>query len=200
MSVLLSLAMALTIFTPFSSAYAKEKNGNGKNEKNEKMVQVVLYSDEDGVIMAEVPKSYEKEYKTKLKDSDFRNAEIQRSLGANTFAVTASTSSVYYMRKAEVIKMVDSLDKSFNWSTYISNPLTDVLVGKAVAIITKSNFYGALTGVLGWSTSWIAGKHEMWWKDSAIMILRKQITGVKMTVTPGPPSGYPAAYITYTRY
>jgi hypothetical protein len=31
------------------------------------------------------------------------------------------------------------------------------------------------------------------------MILRKQITGVKMTVTPGPPPGYPAAYITDIR-
>lgn len=203
MVVILSLVMALTVFTPFSSASAKGNNGNiGNSGNNAKTVQVVLYSDEDQVITAEVPKSYEQVYLAKLVDPNFRNAEIQKSSGSgvNTLAATTESSSVYYMTKPDVIRMVASLDKSTNWSAYISNPLTDKLVTVAVAVITRSTVAGVVAGVMTWTTAWVWAKQEAWWKDSLIMILRKQITGVKLTVTPGPASGYPAAYITLTRY
>lgn len=196
------------IVTPSSSAPAKGDNKNSGN--NENTVQVVLYSDNDSVIMTEVPKNYENEYSAKLKDSNFRNAEIKKSLGVNLSTATVNSigldaiapegSSVYYMRKAEVIKMVDAMDSSFNWGPYISNPLTDLLIGKAVSVITKRTTYGIIAGVLTWSGAWVMGKQLDWWKTSEIMILRKQITGVKLTVTPGPPSGYPAAYVVLTRY
>lgn len=104
------------------------------------------------------------------------------------------------MTKSDVIRMVDSMDNSINWSFNISNPLTDLVLGKAVNIITKSTTYGVISGILTWSASYVMSQQLSWWKDSEIMILKKQITGVKLTVTPGPASGYPAAYITLTRY
>lgn len=135
--LLCSLVLLIGCILPIKPAFAKENNGGN----NEKMVQVVLYSDKDQVIMSEVPKNYEKEYLAKLEDSTFRNAEIQKSLGVNTSPETAnpnvafaaaSAAYVDYMTKSDVIRMVDSMDDSINWSLYISNPLTDLLVTTAV--------------------------------------------------------------------
>lgn len=150
--------------------------------------------------MSQVPKVYEEEYRTQLKDPIFRNDEIRKSLGTAA-TVKASSSFVDYMTKSDVIRVVDSLDNSANWSAYISNPLSDKMVATACAVITKSAIVGTVAGVLTWTTSWVMSKQESWWKDSAVMILKKQITGVKLTVTPNNTgSNYPAAYITLTRY
>lgn len=39
----------------------------------------------------------------------------------------------------------------------------------------------------------IISAHDNWWKESAMMILRRQIRFVRMTLTPNP-GGYPAMY------
>lgn len=205
--LLCSLVLLIGCILPINQAFAEE-NSDGNNEE---MVQVVLYSNEDQIIMSEVPKIYEQEYLAKLEDPNFKKAEIQKSLGVNALPETASVNAVVpyaspkpyvsYMKLPDVIKHLAAMDKSFNWSLYISNPLTDAVIGKAVSFITKKSIIGWIAGVMTWTASWVMSKQEAWWKDSEIMILRKQIKGVKLTVTPNNTgSNYPAAYITLTRY
>jgi hypothetical protein len=202
-SLLCSLVVLLGCLVPVNLASAQENNGsinsngNNNNKNNDKLVEVELFSDDGQIIIAQVPKSYEKEYRDQIKNSDFRKIQIQNSKNGN---MLRASSYVDYMTKSDVIRMVDSMDDSINWSLYISNPLTDLLVTTAVSIITKKTTYGIIAGALTWTASYVMSKQLEWWKDSEIMILRKQITGVKLTVTPGPASGYPAAYITLKRY
>ncbi|QNK86419.1 hypothetical protein H7992_14245 [Sporosarcina sp. resist] len=188
---LCSLVLLIACILPVNLAFAE---GN-----DEELVKVVLYSDEDQVIISEVPKIYEQEYLAQLENPEFRSSEIRNSSGINTLTRAAQKPAyVKYMTKADVLKIVDHMDASFNWQYYISNPLTDTVIAKAVALLTKNNFIGVSLGVLAWSAADLANRQEAWWKESAIMILRGKITGVKLTVTPGP--GYPAAYIITTRY
>lgn len=190
--VLCSLVLLLACILPVNFAFAEENN--------EELVRVILYSDEEQVIISEVPKFYEQEYLAQLENPEFRSSEIQNSSGITELNRATSPSRVSYMTKSDILKVVDHMDASFNWQYYISNPLTDTLIAKAVAVLTKNNFVGAALGVLAWAAADLANRQEAWWKESAIMVLRGQITGVKQTVTPGPASGYPAAYIITTRY
>ncbi|MEK4868312.1 MULTISPECIES: hypothetical protein [Bacillaceae] len=182
------------------------------------MVYITLYSDDNQQIIAEVPKIHEQEYLKKLENSDFRSNEIRSSVSYNVPISISSNDGLItpfankgdepggqpytkYFTKYDVFKVIDSIDNSRNWMSYASNPLTDAVVGAAVKVITKSNWLGALTAASIWAAADIVNRSNAWWKDSAIMIVRGQIKGVKVTVKPNPSgSNYPAAIRTYTRY
>ncbi len=206
---------------PFQKASAEI----GSEGSLEETVQVVLYSDDTKVIMSEVPKEHVVEYQAKLEDSAFRNSEIQKSVGPEEnltaptkLAASLSKSSispmavvqppdggtkgyVRYFRKAEVIRVIDSIDNKFDWPFYISNPLSDSVAIYAITRIAgMSNFTGIAATVTAWTASDLMNRQTSWWKDSAIMILKGTITGVKLTVKPNTTSNYPAAYITLVRY
>lgn len=175
-----------------------------EEETEGKLVQVTLYSDEDKTIIAEVPEFYEEEYINKLQDENFRQQEISKSSGdleiQSNFQLQATKASkVTYMRKNEVLRVLDSMNKSGNWLRYISNPITDGVVAAATRVLTKSNFVAASVVVLSWAASDLVGRQQKWWNDSALMILRGQIRGVKLTITPSG-KDYPKIYRTLTRY
>ncbi|WP_138859742.1 hypothetical protein [Exiguobacterium mexicanum] len=221
--IVIFCAMMLMIGTlvPFQKASAEI----GSEGSLEETVQVVLYSDDTKVIMSEVPKEHVVEYQAKLEDSAFRNSEIQKSVGPEEnltaptkLAASLSKSSispmavvqppdggtkgyVRYFRKAEVIRVIDSIDNKFDWPFYISNPLSDSVAIYAITRIAgMSNFTGIAATVTAWTASDLMNRQTSWWKDSAIMILKGTITGVKLTVKPNTTSNYPAAYITLVRY
>lgn len=174
----------------------------GKNE--EKLVPVTLYSDEDTIIIAEVPESYEEEYVQKLQNEDFRKQEIANSSDAletqSDFPIQATSSStVRYMGRNDVLHVLDHMNASGNWLRYLSNPLTDGALGAAARLLTGSNFVGAAVTVLTWGAADLMARQQAWWNDSAMMILRGQIRGVKLTITPSG-KDYPKVYRTLTRY
>lgn len=204
----------------------KASANNGVNGDPEELVKVVLYSDETKVIMSEVPRKHLVQYQSKLKNQDFRNLEIIKSteseegvsiptkLAASMSYGSVSPSAVIqpsdggtssgyvkYMTKYDILRIIDSIDNTHDWPRYFSNPLTDAAVAAGVAVLTKiPNFSIAAVTATAWSASDLANRQTAWWKDSAIMIWRGTIRGVKLTVKPNTTSNYPAAYITLVRY
>lgn len=169
----------------------------------EQTVPITIYADEDTLIIADVPKSYEEEYLKKLENEEFRQNEIDKNISTNKnddLFTTRAATTTKYMKKREILQVVDSIDNSRNWSSYYSNPLSDVALGAAVKAITKSNFITALVGATVWAAIDIQSRQEAWWKESAIMILRGQITGVKLQIKENTASEYPKVFRTLTRY
>ncbi|WP_214834858.1 hypothetical protein [Exiguobacterium sp. E4787] len=225
MKKLIGIFCAMMLVTgtliPFQKASA-ESNLEGTLEKT---VQVVLYSDDTRVIMSEVPKEHVLEYRAKLENPAFRNSEIQKSVGPEEnltaptkFVASLSKSSispmavvqppdggtkgyVRYMTKNDILRIIDSIDNTHDWPRYFSNPVTDSAVAAGVAVLTKiPNFAIIAATATAWSAADLANRQTAWWKDSAIMIWRGKIKGVKLTVKPNTTSNYPAAYITLVRY
>jgi len=91
------------------------------------------------------------------------------------------------------------MNASGNWLRYLSNTLTDGALGAAARLLTGSNFVGAAVTVLTWGAADLMARQQAWWNDSAMMILRGQIRGVKLTITPSG-KDYPKVYRTLTRY
>uniref|UniRef100_UPI003F491E54 hypothetical protein n=1 Tax=Niallia taxi TaxID=2499688 RepID=UPI003F491E54 len=108
---------------------------------------------------------------------------------------------VRYYKLKEVLQVVDHLDNSRNWLKYAFNPLTDYVIGIAISVIKKNPFIGTAVGATVWSLADMSNRQDAWWKESAYQILRGQIRGVKLTVTPNNTgSNYPAAYRILSRY
>lgn len=197
MSIIVMVLITSTIGTNVS---ADSSTANDEDSGN--MVNVTISSNDDESIIAEVPKSYEKEYKQKLKDEEFKESELEKANDTNETSSLAasSSSSTKYLYKKDVIKWVDSIDNSVDWTKYISTPIADSAMGVAVGVITKNSFIGWVTTTLAWSASFAKAKQEEWWKDSAIMILKGEITGVKITVTPNKDGNYPKVYTSVKRF
>lgn len=195
-------SLLLSVVLPVIQVNAMEQSTNGIKEQNEEqLVPVTLYKDEEQIIIAEVPELYAEEYIQKLEDENFRTQEIANSLGSsvNKADVESRSTSVKYMRKNEVLRVLDSMDKSNKWLGYLSNPLTDLAIGKAAAVLSKNSVVGAVGVVLAWGAANLMGRQEKWWSDSALMILKGEITGVKLSITPSG-KDYPKVYRKLTRY
>lgn len=114
---------------------------------------------------------------------------------------------VRYMTRNDIIKIINKFDNSRDWPRLLSNPGADYVIANspnvlaAIKVIKKiPNFVTVATTVTLWTAGDLANRQTAWWKDSAILILKKSITGVKLTVKPNTTSNYPAAYITLVRY
>jgi len=92
------------------------------------------------------------------------------------------------------------MDNSINWPYFLSNPLSDLAIGTAAGLVSKSTFLGTVATATAWLTADLYNRNAQYWEDSAMMILKGQITGVKLTVTPNCGNSYPAVFRTYTRY
>jgi hypothetical protein len=114
---------------------------------------------------------------------------------------STSSTQVTYFNLQDAQRVLTAMDSSVDWSTLISNPLTDAVIAGAIAkAFTKSNFYTVAATALSWSASNLMARQTEWWEDSVYLITARQITGVKLSVTPNPTGGYPVAYITLERY
>lgn len=114
---------------------------------------------------------------------------------------------VRYMTRNDIIKIINKFDNSRDWPRVLSNPGTDYLIAKSPSVLAAikviqriPNFITLGATATLWSAGDLANRQTAWWKDSAILILKKTITGVKLTVKPNTKSNYPAAYITLVRY
>lgn len=114
---------------------------------------------------------------------------------------------VKYMIKKDVIKIVDKFDNSRDWPRLLSNPAADFAIANSPNVLAAAkviqripNFATVAATVTLWTAGDLANRQTAWWKDSAILILKESITGVKLTVKPNTTSNYPAAYITLLRY
>lgn len=56
------------------------------------------------------------------------------------------------------------------------------------------------TVATAWLTADLYNRSAQYWEDSVMMILKGQINGVKLTVTPNCGNSYPAVFRTYTGY
>lgn len=83
---------------------------------------------------------------------------------------------------------------------YVNNPLGSAALAAAIRAITNSTITGTVATVLAWGAGILQSRQEAWWKDSAIMILRGRIRGVKSTVTSNRTGDYPKVYRTLERY
>lgn len=115
-------------------------------------------------------------------------------------AATTPQPYVSYLKKAQVLKTLKSLDSSRDWGTIFSNPATDAAIALAVKAMKKPNFMSAIAAATAWASGYVMTKQKDWWNTSYVMILEKKITGVKLTVTPNNKTEYPKAYITLARY
>lgn len=167
-------------------------------DKEEKMVGVTLYSDENKTITVDIPETRVEEYTKKLENEEFRQQEIRNSSKSNSM-FRAASSTVKYMGERDILEMVNHLDNSRNWLEFINNPIGSSALTAAIAILTKNNLMGVLGRVLAWGSLNLKNRQEKWWTQSAIMVLQGKINGVKLTITPSG-KDYPKVYRTLERY
>ncbi|MEW9053485.1 MAG: hypothetical protein AB2392_20160 [Neobacillus sp.] len=192
-------------------ALASENN----NSIDQNVVRVELFSDEDKIIFAEVHESYEAEYLDELNNIDFKNAEINNSLKetvdtSSIFRIQSYSSlssystpstQVKYFGLNEALTVLNHMDSTTNWGRLFSNPFSDAVATSIIALFAKSNFYASAAVLTTWSAADLSNRQQDWWEKSVLMLYGKEITGVKLTVTPNNTgSNYPAAYITLERY
>lgn len=202
-----TLGVTLGTTAVSASAYSKTEKVEATSTKEtsminsylaeEELVSVTLYSDENKTIITEVPESYAEKYIQKLENEEFKQQEIANSVQAKANFQTQS-STVRFMGEEEVLDVLDSMDSSYNWSTFLSNPITDAALARAVQQLTKNSFVGFAVGVLTWGAADLMARQEAWWNDSAMMILRGEISGVRLTITPSG-KDYPKVYRTLER-
>lgn len=175
------------------------ENTNFYTDKEEKLVNVTLYSDENKTITVDIPETHVEEYTKKLENEDFRQQEITNSLESNS-KFRAASSTIRYMREKEVAQVLDSMDSTRNWERIISNPATDYVVGLAAGLLSQNNFATIGAGVLSWSITDLMGRQRDWWNESVLMIIKDDngINYVKLTITPSG-KDYPKVYRTLER-
>ncbi|MGM0523285.1 MAG: hypothetical protein ACQER2_04465 [Bacillota bacterium] len=201
---------AIMLFVNLSTPVFAEKN---KSSNKDELVDVTVYEDSENIIIAQVPKSKEKEFLKDLKNKDYKNATIQNHLNninKNTTEINSTNNMVYarssnpdyvkYFGRSNVIATIDAMDKQWNWQHYLSNPFTDAAIGRIVYLVTGNSVIGWGAAVTTWSAAQLSNRHEQWWKDTFIMIARGQARGAKLSVTYNKTSSYPAAWIILSRY
>lgn len=84
--------------------------------------QVVVYEDENKTITAEVPTEMKDQYLKDLENPAFVEKELA-NLQQLKQARASSEPSVKYFRKDDVIRIVDNIDSSQDWTKYLGIPL-----------------------------------------------------------------------------
>ena len=155
--------------------------------------QVVIYEDKNKTITAEVPAEMKDQYLKDLQNPVFVEKELA-NLQQLKQARASSEPSVKYFRKDDVIRIVDNIDSSQDWTKYLGIPLGGRALSAAIKKLSGVSVSSALISAGIGVASTIKQKNEQWWKDSLIMILRGEINAVKQTITPNPGPGYPQVY------
>ena len=155
--------------------------------------QVVVYEDENKTITVDVPSEMKDQYLRDLQDPAFVEQELA-NLQQLKQARASSEPSVKYFRKDDVIRIVDNIDSSQDWTKYLGIPLGGRALSAAIKKLSGVSVSSSLISAGIWLASTIKQKNEQWWKDSLIMILRDEINAVKQTITPNPGPGYPQVY------
>lgn len=89
--------------------------------------------------------------------SDQLLGKAQKSIGKDNGGKATkkkkSNTSVYYMHKKDVLKTLNSVNKSGKWSQYVSNPIGIGAIGAATKYITKNTWAASAASAISWMTS-----------------------------------------------
>ena len=134
---------------------------------------VIVAETENQTIIAQVPKKYVKEYKEKLKDSNFKQTQIDMmsSINNNTKALPdGKIIAQRYLYKSDIKRIYESV-KPGAFENLILTFGPSTAVAKIIQTLGLSSPWG-LVGALGtWAVEYIRVKPEDWWTKSYIMLL-----------------------------
>lgn len=195
LAALVACLAALSMIVP-SAACAHETNA-------EQTVEIVIQQNGDSALTAEVPIDKADEYRAKLENPEFRAQEIAKistSMVEDASVVTKPNGTrIYYYGKKETMQMLNSIEHSGRWTRYIDHPMTAAIIQAACNRIDKSGRLADFAEVLRVAASDLLSRQEKWWKESAKLIVRQKIHGVKITMVPNN-GGYPVMYRYIARY
>lgn len=175
----------------------------------EDLEEIVLYKDNDKFISVLVSSEQKADYLEYIADEMNLQEEIQSANQVyesyNSYLRTPGNCKVSYYTIRDVYRTLDRLDSNGGWTKYISNPFSalgiSLLQRRVASIFGYSNFWVVLGSlIIGMGTS-LQQRQRTWWADSAIMMSKKQITGVRTRQCENiSGSNYPAAYRFIERY
>lgn len=183
------------------------KNVNAK-DKDDELVSVLIYEDNQEIILAEVPLSKESDFREEIKNPERLQYYVDESRRNSMLRTPGNCKTKYHYDK-DFLKVMSKLDHSFDYLAFITNPITGEVLKRTVAFmksttatqLTGLGMFGFLASVIGWSGASLQARQAAWWKDSYIMWGEKEINGVKLQLCENiSGSSYPAAYRYITRY
>lgn len=155
-------------------------------------------SDADGkVIIAQVPQGYADEYKDKLKDSNFKQEQIDMANADSRALPDGNLIARKYLYKSDIERAYNSVSE-----TPLESLIVNVGIPAAVVKILKSldvTAWGFMTTILLWGMEYVRIKPESWWNESYIQILNKSISYVRMSHIQNTKPTYPAAWLILER-
>ena len=181
------------------------------NEGSEsELSQVVLYQDSSKTIISLVDKKQVESYKKDiLTNSNFKQQEInkikltQQGLNKNNVALstlpTGQIMSQSYLYRSGIQSTVDRYAGNGTFAKLLSNPITDATVGALIKAAKFANPWAVAATALSWMAGDLMNRQQSWWNQSLLMILKKQISCVRVTHIRNTTSDYPATYLIIER-
>ncbi len=196
-----SIALVLVFAFSFSSALSVNATGNESDNNSNNLVPVVILETDSQVIIAQVPADKVEEYQEDLKDPDFRQSQIdQCSPHSTTRALPdGEIMAQRYMYRSTVENIVDSNLGQGYFASFLTGPVTDAAVA---ALIKKAGFSSVVAfaaSALLWGINELRVKPDEWWTDSLLMIIKKQISCVRLSHIRNTGTSYPAAWLILER-
>lgn len=198
----------------FSTTLIEKVNGEELSydywiQEAKDLEEIVLYKDNDKYISVMVSSEQKDDYLEYIADEMNLQEEIQNANQVyefyNPYSRTPGNCKVSYYTITDVYRTLDRLDSNGGWAKYISNPFSAIAISllqkKVASIFGYSNFWVVLGSlIIGMGTS-LQERQRSWWADSAIMMSKKQITGVRTRQCENiSGNNYPAAYRFIERY
>lgn len=169
-------------------------------DHSDRLVDVVLYQDDNQIITASVYESDKAAYEQRLSnDPVFKQEQIDSvlsSLRPGTRALPeGNILSQQTLKRADLKRMVDAASGHGTFDGLVNG--ASITSGLVTIIIKASRFASGAAlaaGVFGTILSYMTAKQETWWRDSYQAILEGSITGVRYTIIENVKSEYPKAW------
>ena len=164
------------------------------------LVNVVISEDEDRTVIAQVPQSLVEEYKENLKSESFRQAELNK-LTVTTRA-TLPEGNIIEQRHMYYKDVRDTVNRLAGYDAFkdvISSSDNRTILGKLLQAAGCGNAIAFCAKALMWAGSDLLQREMNWWNDSLCMIVKRQISCVRVTHIENTKPTYPAAYLIIDR-
>lgn len=193
---LTAVAMIVFIGTEMFPVYAMDRT-----EVNDTIVNVVISEDEQRTIIAQVPKSQEKEYKEKLKSESFRKEEISKLLqNENDRALPEGNIIAQRCMYFNDVKATANRLAGYEaFQEILADKNTRTRIARLLKLTGCGSIITFVSKALVWSGSDLLGREISWWNDSVNMIIDREISCVRVTHIENTKPTYPAAYLIIER-
>jgi hypothetical protein len=172
--------------------------------------QVVLYQDSSKTIVTLVNKKQVEAYKKEISTNpDFKQQEINNVINANNAKANNRLQAASLppgriiaqrcMYRNDIQSTVDRLAGYGTFARILSNPISDATVGALVKAAGFSNPATLAATALTWAGADLLNRETSWWNESLLMILKGQISCVRVTNIENTVSEYPKAYLIIER-